>query len=714
MQLALRAIAFLSFVVAIIWMIAAPGFEPLLAFLAGISTLLVSFAVDRSKDKVETLDQRNRRVMLDHVESFWVKGVLEKSLHGAALLELGIKEDPAAVSYPWTIKEEATDEVLPQGKSILEIFQEVGMGRSLLILGAPGSGKTTMLLELARELVERARQDDYEPIPVVLNLASWTEKHTLSDWLVEQLNLIYYVPRKIAPSWINRDKMLLLLDGLDEVWEDRRWKCVEAINEFRKEHGLTSMAICCRQEEYKAIQKKLNFEGAISVQPLTANQIEEYADRFGNSLAGLRLFIAQDPILRELAETPLMLSIMALAYKDVRVEDLQLSDSLEQRRDHLFDTYTQRMFERPARSAKAIFTKEHTLHYLSWLARTMIRQNVDTYQVESMQPSLCAQQGQRILYGLCVGSITGLPIGLSCGLLCGLLGWYFFGLGLGLLFGMIVTLIVGSIFGLLGGLVDRITISDKLIWSWKNAAIGGLLGLLSVPPLALLGRLAERFIAGLSGRLAEMLIAMLVGGPFFALYLPLMCVLIGVFAGGLTSRQIQETTYPGQRLKQNLVSVLSYNLIFMLIVVLIAGLIVWPLSQSLGMRLRLIITMLFIGLPGMLLIWMSLGLIMGPIDHLFAQLYLWLGIKDYRWTPVFFSIVQHYCLRWVLAKYHVIPQQLSLFLEYCVSLAFLRRVGGGYIFVHRLLMEHFAEMYVEPMADNSTEQRKVSTFRKPG
>jgi hypothetical protein len=26
---------------------------------------------------------------------------------------------------------------------------------------------------------------------------------------------------------------------------------------------------------------------------------------------------------------------------------------------------------------------------------------------------------------------------------------------------------------------------------------------------------------------------------------------------------------------------------------------------------------------------------------------------------------------------------------------FLRRVGGGYIFVHRLLMEHFAKMYVE-------------------
>ena len=25
----------------------------------------------------------------------------------------------------------------------------------------------------------------------------------------------------------------------------------------------------------------------------------------------------------------------------------------------------------------------------------------------------------------------------------------------------------------------------------------------------------------------------------------------------------------------------------------------------------------------------------------------------------------------------------------------IRRVGGGYIFVHRLLMEHFAAMYTE-------------------
>jgi len=35
------------------------------------------------------------------------------------------------------------------------------------------------------------------------------------------------------------------------------------------------------------------------------------------------------------------------------------------------------------------------------------------------------------------------------------------------------------------------------------------------------------------------------------------------------------------------------------------------------------------------------------------------------------------------------------FLDYCVDRIFLRRVGGGYIFIHRLLQEHFAVLTPE-------------------
>src|SRR6185503_13353032 len=97
--------------------------------------LFIAFSVAaltnaREETQTESLDQRNRRVMLNHVENFWVKGILEKSLHGAALLELGIKEDPSAVNYPWTIKKESTNETLPAGKSMLEILKEIGLDRS--------------------------------------------------------------------------------------------------------------------------------------------------------------------------------------------------------------------------------------------------------------------------------------------------------------------------------------------------------------------------------------------------------------------------------------------------------------------------------------------------------------------------------------------------------------------------------------------------------
>ena len=42
------------------------------------------------------------------------------------------------------------------------------------------------------------------------------------------------------------------------------------------------------------------------------------------------------------------------------------------------------------------------------------------------------------------------------------------------------------------------------------------------------------------------------------------------------------------------------------------------------------------------------------------------------------------------------PRRLHRFLDHCTKLVFLRpkgSVGGGYIFIHRLLLEHFAAMW---------------------
>ncbi len=589
------------------------------------------------------LEQRNRRVMLDHVENFWVKGVLEKSLHGVALLELGIKEDPTAVHYPWTIKRESTDESLPPGKSMLEIFREIGMGHSLLILGAPGAGKTTMLLELTRQLVKLAREDESEPLPVVFNLASWTEKLSLADWLAEQLNLVYFVPKRIAPSWVQGNNMLLLLDGLDEVKGDSRTKCVEAVNQFRTQYGLTPLVVCSRIEEYTAIKTKLSLEGAITVQPLTSDQISSYINRFGNNLASLRLLLSKDEVVKELAETPLMLSIMAIAYKDVNANELIALNDIEDQRKHLFNAYIQRMFERPARHISSEFTKQETLHYLNYLARTMIRHNIITYQIEGMQPSWLEERPQRRLYRLCAMLLFGLFFGLLVGLLVGLIG----GLSSELLFGLLFGLLVGLLFGLLYGL-RSITMVDKLSWSWREAEkglVGGLVsGLLVVLVAGLSSELQGRLVGGLSRVLVSGLLIGLLAGLFAGL------------SGGLISEQVEETSYPGQRLKQTLSNSLFVDV-------------------SLGLLLGLLL-----GVSGEMSRDLLLGLLFGQF----------LGLNRGH-----LSIILYISLRWVFTRYHLLPYHLYSFLDYSVDLIFLRRVGGSFIFVHRLLMEHFARMELE-------------------
>jgi len=63
-----------------------------------------------------------------------------------------------------------------------------------------------------------------------------------------------------------------------------------------------------------------------------------------------------------------------------------------------------------------------------------------------------------------------------------------------------------------------------------------------------------------------------------------------------------------------------------------------------------------------------------------------------------FAVIQHLALRCVLWRSGALPLHLVAFLDYCAERIFLCKVGGGNVFVHRLLMEHFAAL--EPPAQD--------------
>ena len=75
------------------------------------------------------------------------------------------------------------------------------------------------------------------------------------------------------------------------------------------------------------------------------------------------------------------------------------------------------------------------------------------------------------------------------------------------------------------------------------------------------------------------------------------------------------------------------------------------------------------------------GLVNGAIPALAVGLYC-------GWA----AYVQHFVLRLLLWWGRLIPFNYAHFLDYAAERILLRKVGGGYIFVHRLLLEYFASL----------------------
>jgi eukaryotic-like serine/threonine-protein kinase len=119
------------------------------------------------------------------------------SLYNEVLISLGKRPIDKAVDAPWKYTVEVSDAMGSEPlvyRDVNTIYNATGL---LLILGEPGSGKSTTLLDLARTLLDRAEKDIRERVPVGLNLSSW-KKQPLVEWMSGELSEKYRVPRKIA------------------------------------------------------------------------------------------------------------------------------------------------------------------------------------------------------------------------------------------------------------------------------------------------------------------------------------------------------------------------------------------------------------------------------------------------------------------------------------------------------------------------------------
>src|SRR5437667_2801816 len=117
------------------------------------------------------------------------ESILEQSL-GTTTITLRLHErtdltrSSAQAIFHGTVEEHKIS--LQPGYTIVQAYDKAITG--LLLVGEPGAGKTVSLLQLAQELIRRAKQDPKQPIPVILDLSSWaSDKPPLATWIVDQL-----------------------------------------------------------------------------------------------------------------------------------------------------------------------------------------------------------------------------------------------------------------------------------------------------------------------------------------------------------------------------------------------------------------------------------------------------------------------------------------------------------------------------------------------
>jgi NACHT domain len=268
--------------------------------------------------------------MLIRVEQDLAAAVLRaEGLQRCRLVGTDIPEAvPANVSYRQSLVRFRTagGEEVGDLANVAEYYRGLEPGR-LVILGAPGSGKTVLALELLVRLLEQRQLGMPGLVPVRASLSGWDTRRSLEDWLADRLVEEHRLSRAVAVELLRRQRVLPVLDGLDEMDSDdgppgRAAAAVDQLNTLLRASARGPVVLTCRRQRYEQLPRQLLDATCVHVQPLDAQQIHAYLRAqlrdVSEELAWTPVLeaLAGDPSLAHVLDTPWRLTLAVAAYRD--------------------------------------------------------------------------------------------------------------------------------------------------------------------------------------------------------------------------------------------------------------------------------------------------------------------------------------------------------------------------------------------------------------
>jgi hypothetical protein len=219
----------------------------------------------------------------------------------------------------------------------------------LMVLGKPGSGKTTFLRHLAVANCKGEFLGDRIPVLIEFRFIA----------NISEFNLINHIHKEFRLTDINQTqeilqqgKVLIFLDGLDEISNQFRLKIQNHIIDFSRNYYNTHLIITCRTQTSEYTLSGFDY---VEVADFNSQQVEQFAKNWFTALAETqqqaikltqrfiaKLVLPENKQTAELAVTPILLSLVCWIFNDLQDLPTKRSDLYERGIDLLLSKWDER------------------------------------------------------------------------------------------------------------------------------------------------------------------------------------------------------------------------------------------------------------------------------------------------------------------------------------------------------------------------------------
>jgi len=200
------------------------------------------------------------------------------------------------------------------------------------LVGQPGCGKSTTIRNMVLRLLGQMNQTlRFDQIPVIINFRELVTGNDILEVDVaigQVFQRENYLKFDINPNaWLEEGKIVVFLDGLDEVPRlNLREKLIDAVLRFKKRFAQVKIIASCRDIGFDALRPKLKDFHIVEILPFNYIQMKKFAEKWFDSdknIGKKMLESVKKALLSgRLPKTPMVLTLLAILFEEKTYQEL--------------------------------------------------------------------------------------------------------------------------------------------------------------------------------------------------------------------------------------------------------------------------------------------------------------------------------------------------------------------------------------------------------